>query len=95
MFRIRPIDICREDKNSVATLLDTLKNFAGLSGLRFNPAKSFTFVLDTRSNIKAQIVMQTGFHEGELPVTYLGVPLVTARLQVQDCNNWWRSLQAE
>ena len=77
---------CRADTNSVKIILETLKNFAELSGLQFNPAKSTVFVSNTRSDVKERIVQQTGFLEGTLPVTYLGVPLVSARLRMRDCS---------
>ena len=43
----------RANKQSVAIILDTLQNFAILSDLRFNPAKSSIFVSNTCGNIES------------------------------------------
>ncbi|CAM8877641.1 unnamed protein product [Rhodiola kirilowii] len=66
--------------NSVDKLMKTIKKFCGMSGEKFNPAKSKIFFskhigLDRRK----QILKETEFHEGTFPTRYLGAPLFPGR----------------
>ena len=76
----------RADCHSVSIMLNTLQEFAAMLGLRCNPSKSFVFVSSTSSNIREELINLTGFREGALPITYLGVPLISSRLRNADSN---------
>ncbi|KAL2252827.1 UNVERIFIED_CONTAM: hypothetical protein Sindi_0077400 [Sesamum indicum] len=60
---------CRADLNSLRTLKRGLDRFAEWSGLRLNE----------------QILTIMGFQEGQLPMRYLGLPLLSSRLSISDC----------
>ena len=77
---------CRAEKRSVSILLNALRTFAEFSGLTMNPTKSFIFTSRTRSAEASQLAAYSGFQEGALPVTHLGIPLVTSRLRMRDCS---------
>ena len=76
----------RVDRHTVQTIRETLQEFAALSSLCLNPSKSFIFVSNSSGNMKNMLVTLTGFQEGALPVTYLGVPLTTSALRLGDCD---------
>lgn len=52
-------------------MMDALKHFEKVSGLRVNEDKSFCV------GINGQILQLLNFREGTLPVKYLGLPLVS------------------
>jgi len=56
-----------------------------LSGLKANLAKSSIFCAGLHTDRKREILDFLRMHEGNLPVRYLGVPLVTKRLTAVDC----------
>ncbi|KAK4384561.1 hypothetical protein Sango_3048800 [Sesamum angolense] len=58
---------------SIKVLTDTLSEFATLSGLKVNPAKSQTILSRAVQQERQQILESVGFQEGSLPVKYLGV----------------------
>ncbi|KAL0290489.1 UNVERIFIED_CONTAM: hypothetical protein Scaly_2668800 [Sesamum calycinum] len=71
--------------SSIQVLRDTLTEFAALSGLNVNPAKSQIILSRAVQQERRQIVEYLGFQEGSLPVRYLGVPLTSSRLTIADC----------
>ncbi|KAL0313724.1 UNVERIFIED_CONTAM: hypothetical protein Scaly_2906600 [Sesamum calycinum] len=76
----------RQGRPSIYTVLrDTLTEFAALSGLNVNPAKSQIILSRAVQQERRQIVEYLGFQEGSLPVRYLGVPLTSSRLTIADC----------
>ncbi|KAL0293606.1 UNVERIFIED_CONTAM: putative mitochondrial protein [Sesamum radiatum] len=76
---------CKADLPSIQVLRDTLTEFAALSGLNVNPAKSQIILCRAVQQERRQIVEYLGFQEGSLPVRYLGVPLTSSRLTIADC----------
>ncbi|KAL0315263.1 UNVERIFIED_CONTAM: putative ribonuclease H protein [Sesamum calycinum] len=64
---------------------DTLNEFAALSGLKVNPAKSQIIFSRAVQQERQQILDYLGFQEGSLPVKYLGIPLTSSRLTIADC----------
>ncbi|KAL0295482.1 UNVERIFIED_CONTAM: hypothetical protein Sradi_6835000 [Sesamum radiatum] len=76
---------CKADLPSIQVLRDTLTEFAALSGLNVNPAKSQIILSRAVQQERRQIVEYLGFQEGSLPVRYLGVPLTSSRLTIADC----------
>lgn len=76
---------CRGDQPSIKLLLDSISHFSNCSGLKLNTEKCLAFFC----NVPADIVMSTlntyGFSHGSLPITYLGLPLITSRLSQTLC----------
>ncbi|KAL0283664.1 UNVERIFIED_CONTAM: Retrovirus-related Pol polyprotein from type-2 retrotransposable element R2DM [Sesamum radiatum] len=61
--------------------------FATLSGLKTNPQKSQLIISKAASGLRESLLAALGFQEGHLPVRYLGLPLISARLSVTDCQS--------
>ena len=76
---------CRADSGSVRVIKAALDEFAWLSGLTINPVKSHVFISGVSEEDCDQLRTILGFQMGTLPVRYLGVPLITSRLQISDC----------
>lgn len=62
-----------------------LDEFENLSRLCDNPSKSSLFCAGISSNAKMDLLDFLRMQEGLLSVRYLGVPLITKRLAVCDC----------
>ncbi|GJV25697.1 putative RNA-directed DNA polymerase [Tanacetum coccineum] len=76
---------CNGDSRSVAVLKNALTEFGGLSGLLPNLTKSTIFFGNVREVSRLRILNIMPFRVGSLPVRYLGVPLISKRLYVKDC----------
>ncbi|KAL2247998.1 UNVERIFIED_CONTAM: hypothetical protein Sindi_2652100 [Sesamum indicum] len=76
---------CRADLNSLGTLKRGLDRFAEWSGLRLNVQKSHVIISRSAQAWKDQILTIMGFQEGQLPMRYLGLPLLSSRLSISDC----------
>ncbi|KAL0293833.1 UNVERIFIED_CONTAM: Retrovirus-related Pol polyprotein from type-2 retrotransposable element R2DM [Sesamum radiatum] len=76
---------CAGTVNSVRTIKTALLEFADLSGLHVNPGKSTVILSKAVQRERQDILDLIGFQEGSLPIKYLGVPLVSSRLSVADC----------
>ncbi|KAL0289916.1 UNVERIFIED_CONTAM: Retrovirus-related Pol polyprotein from type-2 retrotransposable element R2DM [Sesamum radiatum] len=76
---------CRGNVQSVHVFRDALAEFATMSGLRVSPTKSQLILSRSSQAERQQILDMMGFQEGNLPITYLGVPLVSSRLSVAVC----------
>ncbi|XP_074297053.1 uncharacterized protein LOC141627728 [Silene latifolia] len=72
----------RGDVPSVQAVLDTLKKFAGWTGLHANTSKTEIYFGGIKEDIRCQILQTTGFSEGKFPFRYLGLPLNTAKNRV-------------
>lgn len=73
------------DVNSVAALNQGLLFFASISGLRPNWNKSSCFFAGVHTEVSNEILQITRFQVGTLPITYLGLPLVSSKLRFSDC----------
>ena len=73
------------DVHSIHMIKNVLIEFQDLSGLYPNPNKSDIFLSGMLGAEREQIISILGFREGELPMKYLGVPLISSRLKVVDC----------
>ena len=62
-----------------------LTKFQDLSCLYPNPNKSDIFLSGVLNAEREQIIHTLGFREGELPMKYLGVPLLSSRLKAIYC----------
>lgn len=76
---------CKGHLPSVKLLRDGLHMFSSWSGLFPNPRKSEVFISGGLPTLKNQILLELGFVEGNLPVRYLGVPIITSRPRKADC----------
>ncbi|KAK4383992.1 hypothetical protein Sango_3101400 [Sesamum angolense] len=76
---------CKADVRSVSLFGRGLDTFATLSGLHTNPQKSQLIISKAASGLRDCLLATLGFQEGHLPVRYLGLPLISARLSVADC----------
>ncbi|XP_022041433.1 uncharacterized protein LOC110944014 [Helianthus annuus] len=65
--------------------MDALNLFKNMSGLVPSMAKSTVFFGNVTDLVKQRILAIMPFEEGSLPVRYLGVPLISTRLQYKDC----------
>jgi len=87
---------------SVATIQKVLSEFESLYVLKENPEKSTLFCAGVPLSIKTHIVNLLKMCEGKLHVWYLGVPIISSRLCVADCDallekitariNYWLSM---
>ncbi|XVF78836.1 hypothetical protein PTKIN_Ptkin14bG0169200 [Pterospermum kingtungense] len=71
--------------DSIVAIQRILEVFYYLSGLKFNAGKSELFLGGVNAGLAEQMIQVSGFREGRLPVRYLGVPLVTRKLMIKDC----------
>ena len=62
-----------------------LKEFKVASSLDINPSKSEVFFLAVPQDVKWKILDVLQFKEGTLLVRYLGLPLISGRLRLKDC----------
>lgn len=62
-----------------------LEMFSSISGLKPNINKSTIFFRNVNEQVQQSILETLPFKIGRLPVTYLGVPLVTKQLTFTDC----------
>ncbi|KAK4382096.1 putative mitochondrial protein [Sesamum angolense] len=76
---------CKAHIPSIQVLTDALNEFAIMSGLKVNPTKSQTVLSRSVQQDRQRILDYVGFHEGSLPVKYLGIPLTSSRLTLTDC----------
>ncbi|KAL0415953.1 UNVERIFIED_CONTAM: hypothetical protein Slati_3427200 [Sesamum latifolium] len=71
--------------NSVQVLQEALVEFSSLSGLKANPAKSPILLSKYAVSVQQQIEQLLGFTTGSLPIKYLGLPLISSRLTLAQC----------
>ncbi|KAL2225227.1 UNVERIFIED_CONTAM: hypothetical protein Sindi_3023100, partial [Sesamum indicum] len=77
--------LCKADLDSIRVFKEGLDWFAELSGLRLNVQKSHLIISRSAQNLKDQMLDFLGFQEGHLPMRYLGLPLISSRLTISDC----------
>ncbi|KAK1441022.1 hypothetical protein QVD17_06858 [Tagetes erecta] len=75
----------RGELSSAKVIMNSLIEFAGMSGLSPSNQKSTIFFCNVPTQTKNSILNILPFVEGKLPVRYLGVPLVAARVKTTDC----------
>ncbi|GLT31660.1 hypothetical protein SLA2020_063810 [Shorea laevis] len=76
---------CKVDEESLALMMDKFDEFSRVSGLEINKQKSQIFFGGVRQTIRHHILQRIGVSKGQLPVTYLGLPLVTTKLSPVTC----------
>lgn len=77
---------CKGDSDSVRIILEAVKKFSGISGLIPNPAKCLSFFGNVPSMVQDYSITFSGFNRGNLPVHYLGLPLISGKLHSRDCD---------
>ena len=73
------------DKDSIELLFKGVQLFSNISGLKANNAKSQCFFSNVDHDTKNFALSFTGLLEGSLPITYLGLPLISSKLNARDC----------
>ncbi|KAL2228612.1 UNVERIFIED_CONTAM: hypothetical protein Sindi_1840900 [Sesamum indicum] len=76
--------LCRADLDSIRVFKEGLDWFEW-SGLRLNVQKSHLIISRSAQNLKDQMLDILGFQEGHLLIRYLGLPLISSRLSISDC----------
>ncbi|XP_039053109.1 uncharacterized protein LOC120195048 [Hibiscus syriacus] len=76
---------CYGSLDSVLGVVSVLNKFYELSGLMLNASKTDMYACGVNDGVLEQIKRATGFRIGQLPVRYLGVPLVTRKLLKTYC----------
>ena len=71
-------------KSSIEGIMMIFKEFAEMSGMTISLEKSTLFMAGVEDEDRVQIMDQFPFAAGTLPVRYLGLPLLTKRMTVQD-----------
>ena len=75
----------RGNASSAKVIMDALNKFKCMSGLEPSLPKSTLFLCNVHETVKNAILDIMPFEQGELPVRYLGVPLISSRLLYKDC----------
>nr|XP_017239981.1 PREDICTED: uncharacterized protein LOC108212778 [Daucus carota subsp. sativus] len=76
---------CKGESQSINLLLDAVMQFSTWSSLNLSPSKCRGFFCNVPENIINDTLQRYGFSRGALPITYLGLPLITSRLNNQIC----------
>ncbi|XP_039069137.1 uncharacterized protein LOC120215551 [Hibiscus syriacus] len=76
---------CKGNKDSVAGVLSVLHQFYKVYGLHLNPSKCEIFSAGISPREIENFKIISGFKTGCLPIRYLGIPLVTRKLSLKDC----------
>ena len=71
----------------------SLEDFSNVSGLFPNFGKSTTFLGSIPESSKAELLEVMQFKCGQLPMKYLGVPLLSKQLGVNDCKSLIESVE--
>ncbi|GJY62780.1 putative reverse transcriptase domain, reverse transcriptase zinc-binding domain protein [Tanacetum coccineum] len=73
------------DVDSAGVIMASLDEFRKVSGLVPSIPKSTAYFCNVLNHVKMSILNIVPFSEGELPVNYLGVPLISSHLLNRDC----------
>lgn len=79
------IVFCRAEEKSISLLMSTFSMFFSFSGLRVNPLKSTCYLSNPPTGLQLWIVNNYDIQLGVLPAKFLGVPLITQKLKIRDC----------
>nr|GEU51101.1 hypothetical protein [Tanacetum cinerariifolium] len=71
--------------DSARLIMNALEEFQNVSGLVPSIPKSTVYFCNVKNSVKNDILNIMPFNEGSLPIKYLGVPLLSTRLQNRDC----------
>ncbi|KAL0277950.1 UNVERIFIED_CONTAM: hypothetical protein Sradi_7310700 [Sesamum radiatum] len=76
---------CEAHDPSIAVFQRELELFAILSRLHVNPAKTQLILSKAARYDNTQFLATLDFQEGQLPVKYLELPLISSRLSLSNC----------
>ena len=76
---------CGNSKESAKLLSKAIYDFASWSGLRPNHTKSYIYIAGSDEDFKRTVCSEFNFQLGDLPVRYLGLPLITSKFTASDC----------
>lgn len=76
---------CKGDRDSVETMMKAINLFAEFSGLFTNHSKCVTSFGNVPTEIQDFTIATSKFNRSALPVTYLGLPLISGKLSFRDC----------
>ncbi|KAK4384367.1 Retrovirus-related Pol polyprotein from type-2 retrotransposable element R2DM [Sesamum angolense] len=85
LHMIVPQFIKQDEVRSISLFRRGLDTFASLSGLHTNSQKSQLIISKAAHGLRTSLLDTLGFQEGHLPVRYLGLPLISSRLTISDC----------
>ncbi|KAL2223886.1 UNVERIFIED_CONTAM: hypothetical protein Sindi_3027100 [Sesamum indicum] len=75
--------LSKADITSIGVFKMGLDRFAGWSGLKLNVQKSHLIISGSTQGLREDMLTLLGFQEGQLPMRYLGLPLLFSKLS--DC----------
>lgn len=76
---------CRADQPSITAIFEGITLFSSISGLQPSNSKSTCFFCNVPVEDMNFATELTGFQRGQLPIKYLGLPLISKRLTNSDC----------
>ncbi|CAN1181431.1 LINE-1 retrotransposable element ORF2 protein [Linum perenne] len=77
----------KANREAIEEVTAVLNRFHQLSGLRFNPEKSYIYTAGVSDEVEDDLATVSGFCKGSLPFRYLGVPLTAGKLRKCDCKS--------
>ena len=86
MFSDDLLLFCRGDDGSIRAMMQCITKFSSCSGLRPNPHKSVMFFCNVEPQVISNTLNLTGFQTGTFPLKYLGLPIITSKVRLHDCN---------
>ncbi|KAL0420737.1 UNVERIFIED_CONTAM: hypothetical protein Slati_3096600 [Sesamum latifolium] len=86
--------LCHADVSLVNVFRRGQEMFAILSGLTANPQKNHLIISKAAQANREALFRALDFEEGHLPLRYLGLPLVAARLTISDCKPLLRKIDS-
>lgn len=76
---------CKGNLASFVKSFEAISLFSSISGLQLSNSKCFCFFGNVAQDVKDAVLYHSGFSVGTLPVTYLGLPLISKSLTTRDC----------
>ena len=92
MFADDVVIFCKAHPPTLQLIKQTLKKFHVATGLEASATKSHIIFRGCCTALKSACLQETGFQEGTLPMTYLGIPIIASRLSKMECIHWWKRL---
>lgn len=77
---------CKGECESIQLLFEGVKFFSELSGMHSNPSKCMCYFGNVDRFTKLFALHISRFSEGSLPMSYLGLPLITGALKSRHCS---------